>query len=105
IMNYLSALLPDKRTDVILASYQAHGTLGRELQQGEMQVSIDNKDVEVNAQIHGMSGYSAHADKEDLYQFIDGIATPPKEVHLIHGEPNTQSEFAKELQARGFVVV
>ncbi|MDH5934979.1 MBL fold metallo-hydrolase [Vibrio splendidus] len=105
IMNYLSALLPDKRTDVILAGYQAHGTLGRELQQGEMQVSIDNKDVEVNAQIHGMSGYSAHADKEDLYRFIEGIATPPKEVHLIHGEPNTQSEFAQELQTRGFVVV
>ncbi len=85
IMNYLSALLPDKRTDVILAGYQAHGTLGRELQQGEKQVSIDNKLVEVNAQIHGMSGYSAHADKEDLNRFITGISVPPKEVHLIHG--------------------
>ena len=105
IMNYLSALLPDKRTDVILAGYQAHGTLGRELQQGEMQVSIDNKDVEVNTQIHGMSGYSAHADKEDLTRFIAGISVPPKEVHLIHGEPNTQSEFAQELLKQGFKVV
>lgn len=104
-MNYLSALLPDKRTDVILAGYQAHGTLGRELQQGEKQVFIDNKDVEVNAQIHGMSGYSAHADKEDLNRFIAGISVPPREVHLIHGEPNTQSEFAQELLKQGFKVV
>jgi len=105
IMNYLSALLPDKRTDVILAGYQAHGTLGRELQQGEKQVSIDNQHVEVKAQIHSMSGYSAHADKDDLNRFIEEITVPPKEVHLIHGDPNTQSEFAQALVGKGFKVV
>ncbi|MFL9762645.1 MBL fold metallo-hydrolase [Vibrio cyclitrophicus] len=105
IMNYLSALLPDKRTDVILAGYQAHGTLGRELQQGEKQVSIDNQHVEVKAQIHSMSGYSAHADKDDLNRFIEEITVPPKEVHLIHGDPNTQSEFAQALVGKEFKVV
>ena len=105
IINYLSALLPDKRTDVILAGYQAHGTLGRALQQSEMQVSIDNKQVEVSAQIHGMSGYSAHADQEDLKRFIAGIPVAPKEVHLIHGEPDIQSEFTQELIKQGFNIV
>ena len=52
-----------------------------------------------------MSGYSAHADKEDLNRFIAGISVPPREVHLIHGEPNTQSEFAQELLKQGFKVV
>ena len=104
IMNYLSALLPDKRTDVILAGYQAHGTLGRALQQGEMSVEIDQAHVSVNAQIHTMSGYSAHAGQSDLIRFIDGIATPPKSIHLIHGEPNTQATFAKHLKDRGYIV-
>ena len=103
-MNYLSALLPDKRTDVILAGYQAHGTLGRALQQGEMSVEIGQAHVSVNAQIHTMSGYSAHAGQSDLIRFIDGIATPPKSIHLIHGEPNTQATFAKHLKDRGYIV-
>ncbi|MEF1278936.1 MBL fold metallo-hydrolase [Vibrio fortis] len=101
IMNYLSALLPDKRTDVILAGYQAHGTLGRALQQGEMSVEIDQARISVNAQIHTMSGYSAHAGQNDLMRFIEGITPPPKSIHLIHGEPKAQTAFTKQLEGRG----
>ena len=104
IMNYLSALLPDLRTDVILAGYQAHGTLGRALQQGEMSVEIDQAHISVNAQIHTMSGYSAHAGQSDLLRFVAGIDTPPKSIHLIHGEPKAQSTFAKLLKGRGLSV-
>jgi len=104
IMNYLSALLPDLRTDVILAGYQAHGTLGRALQQGEMSVEIDQAHISVNAQIHTMSGYSAHAGQSDLMRFIEGITPPPKSIHLIHGEPKAQTAFAKLLEGRGYRV-
>ncbi|MGR5556915.1 MBL fold metallo-hydrolase RNA specificity domain-containing protein [Vibrio fortis] len=104
IMNYLSALLPDQRTDVILAGYQAHGTLGRALQQGEMSVEIDQAHISVNAHIHTMSGYSAHAGQNDLMRFIEGITPPPKSIHLIHGEPKTQSTFTKILKGRGYSV-
>lgn len=104
IMNYLSALLPDKRTDVILAGYQAHGTLGRALQLGEKFVEIEQAPISVNAQIHTMSGYSAHAGQNDLMRFIEGITPPPKSIHLIHGEPKAQTAFAKLLEGRGFSV-
>ncbi|MGO3798143.1 MAG: MBL fold metallo-hydrolase RNA specificity domain-containing protein, partial [Vibrio casei] len=98
IMNYLQALLPDKRTDVILAGYQAQGTLGRELQDGQNNVRIDNEQVKVNAHIHTMSGYSAHADQDDLITFIQGIPTPPKTIFLIHSEPKTKRKFKDQLQ-------
>ncbi|MES7588725.1 MBL fold metallo-hydrolase RNA specificity domain-containing protein, partial [Cutibacterium acnes] len=90
IMNYLNALLPDPRTDVILAGYQAQHTLGRELQQGKKQVWIDNEAINVQAQIHTLSGYSAHADQTDLVNFVHGIQPPPEQIHLIHGEPDSQ---------------
>ena len=86
VMNYLEALLPDKRTDIILAGYQAHGTLGRDLQNQKERVWIDNQPIEVNAQIHTMSGYSAHADQADLIKFVDGIEEGRKEVVVVHGE-------------------
>ncbi len=59
MLNYLEALLPDPRTDVILAGYQAEGTLGREIQNGARAVTIGDNTIEVNAHIHSMSGYSA----------------------------------------------
>ncbi|GLT13165.1 hypothetical protein GCM10007931_01390 [Vibrio algivorus] len=110
IMNYLEALLPDKRTDVILAGYQAQGTLGRELQDGHSYVEIDGDQVEVKAHIHSMSGYSAHADREDLLAFIDGIDSDIKQIHLIHlihGEPQVKAEFAEIIahQSEATVVI
>lgn len=93
IMNYLEALLPNQQTDVILAGYQAQGTLGRQLQDGEDYVYISNNKVNVSAQVHSMSGYSAHADQEDLMAFILGIPKAPQKIFLIHGEPKTKQIF------------
>ncbi|MFV0573835.1 MAG: MBL fold metallo-hydrolase RNA specificity domain-containing protein [Vibrio sp.] len=98
IINYLEALLPDERTDVILAGYQAEDTLGRDLQDGKNQIVINSNIVEVNAHIHTMSGYSAHADQNDLLTFIKGIETPPKQIHLVHGELETKHKFKLTLE-------
>ncbi len=98
VMNYLEALLPDKRTDIILAGYQAHGTLGRDLQNKEEAVWIDNQPIKVNAQIHTMSGYSAHADQADLIKFIKEIEKGKKEIHIVHGEKDARDELERKLK-------
>ncbi|MBF4434690.1 MULTISPECIES: MBL fold metallo-hydrolase RNA specificity domain-containing protein [unclassified Vibrio] len=105
VMAYLKALLPDKRTDVIFAGFQAQGTLGRAIAQGDHSVMIDGDEALVNAQVHSMSGYSAHADQADLLRFIEGIATKPKQIHLIHGEPTTKQAFAATLRSLGYEVI
>ncbi|NGN98458.1 MBL fold metallo-hydrolase [Grimontia sp. S25] len=101
ILNYLEALLPDARTDVILAGYQAKGTLGRKLQKGAKRVEIGNQNIKVSAHIHTMSGYSAHADKNELLQFIEGIPTKPKEIRIVHGDKEAQEALAGEIEQRG----
>ncbi|MCA4015315.1 MBL fold metallo-hydrolase [Vibrio vulnificus] len=98
IMDYLQALLPDERTDVLFAGYQANGTLGREIQTGEKMVQIEHEMVEVRAQIHTMSGYSAHADQADLLAFIQGVAQKPKEIHLIHGEEEAKLSLLRAMR-------
>ncbi|OCH25485.1 MBL fold metallo-hydrolase RNA specificity domain-containing protein [Aliivibrio sp. 1S128] len=98
VMNYLEALLPDKRTDIILAGYQAHGTLGRDIQNKHKTVWIDSQPIEVNAQIHTMSGYSAHADQVDLIRFVEGIKEGRKEIHIVHGEKNARDELERKLK-------
>lgn len=104
VMNYLEALLPDKRTDIILAGYQAHGTLGRDLQNQKSTVWIDSQSVEVKAQIHTMSGYSAHADKADLIKFVEGIEEGRKEVVVVHGEDCVREEFERVLETRNYTL-
>ncbi|MCR9656171.1 MBL fold metallo-hydrolase [Vibrio parahaemolyticus] len=92
VVNYLEALLPDSRNDVLFAGYQAEGTLGRQIQDGANTVEIAGKQIIVKAQIHTISGYSAHADQSDLIRFVEGIHPPPKEVYLIHGERVAKAE-------------
>ena len=104
VMNYLEALLPDKRTDIILAGYQAHGTLGRDLQNQKSRVWIDNQPIEVNAQIHTMSGYSAHADQADLIKFVEGIEEGRKEIVVVHGEDSIRQEFERVLETRNYTL-
>ncbi len=105
VMDYLSQLLPDKRTDVIFAGYQAEGTLGRKLQEGEQGVYIDGQWINVAAHIHSMSGYSAHADQADLIRFVQNIGQGPKEIRLVHGEEESQRELRKRLKAEGYQLV
>ncbi|MDB1122400.1 MBL fold metallo-hydrolase RNA specificity domain-containing protein [Vibrio algarum] len=105
IVGYLKALLSDKRTDIVFAGYQAKGTLGQTLQSRPERVWIDGDEIEVKAQIHTMSGYSAHADNRDLHAFVDEIEVKPQEIHLIHGEFDAQLTFANELVAKDYSVV
>ncbi|MBR9789244.1 MAG: MBL fold metallo-hydrolase [Vibrionaceae bacterium] len=105
IVNYLKALLPDEKNDVLFAGYQAQGTLGEAIQVGDSVVEIDAQEIQVKAQVHTISGYSAHADRSDLLKFISGIPTAPKVIHLIHGEEDAQQALGKELEGKGFKVV
>lgn len=98
IVEYLKALLGDERTDVIFAGFQAEGTLGRTIAEGEKSICIDGEEIDVKASIHVMSGYSAHADQSELLAFIKGIDQPPKEIHLIHGERSAKQGFSSVLR-------
>ncbi|AJR09455.1 MBL fold metallo-hydrolase [Photobacterium gaetbulicola] len=98
IMNYLEALLPDARTDVVLVGFQAKGTLGRRLSQGARQVEINGQVIAVKANIHSLSGYSAHADQHDLIRFVANIEQGPKKIHLVHGEPAAQQALAQQIE-------
>ncbi|PSV22733.1 MBL fold hydrolase [Photobacterium leiognathi subsp. mandapamensis] len=98
IMNYLEALLPDVRTDVILAGYQAIGTVGRQLLDQNNQIVINDKIVEVNAKVYGLSGYSAHAAQDDLVKFVEQIEDGPSVIRIVHGDKEAQSRLADKLR-------
>lgn len=98
IMNYLEVLLPDPKTDVMFVGYQAKGTLGQRLLAGVKRVDINGQCVAVNAQLHELSGYSAHADQADLVRFVANIEQGPSTIHIVHGEHHAQAVLAAALK-------
>ncbi|NIR98903.1 MAG: MBL fold metallo-hydrolase, partial [Gammaproteobacteria bacterium] len=61
-------------------------------------VTLDGRRITINAGIHEMSGYSAHADQADLLRFIRRIHSGPREVRIVHGEPEPREVFAAKVR-------
>lgn len=103
IVNYLKALLPDPRTDVLFVGYQAAGTPGRDIQQYGPQggyVVLDHQRVSIRAHIHTLGGYSAHADQAELLEFMNASEAPVKAVRLVHGEASAKQALASKIAER-----
>jgi len=100
IMNYLKALLEDKRTDVLFVGYQAYGTPGRAIQKYGPRngyVDIDGERYDINAGVHTVSGYSAHADQDNLINFVKRMRHKPREIRLVHGDSKAKDELGHRL--------
>jgi metallo-beta-lactamase family protein len=91
ILHHLSHRLPDPRTTVLLAGFQAAGTRGRSLQEGARQVKMMGKFVDVKAKIEKIDGLSAHADRGETLRWLRGFEKPPAMTYLVHGEPESST--------------
>lgn len=105
IVNYLKELLPDPRTDVLFVGYQASGTPGRDIQKYGAEkyrasggyVYLDNEKINIKAEVHTISGYSAHADQKDLVNFVKRMRHKPKEIRIVHGDSEAKEALKGEL--------
>ncbi|WP_228721373.1 MBL fold metallo-hydrolase [Desulfosediminicola ganghwensis] len=91
ILDHLEQGLQDPRNDIFFVGYQAKGTLGRRLIEGEMPV---------RAAIHSLSSYSAHADQQMLIDWVALMTKAPKEIRLVHGDEQARRELAEQLNQK-----
>ena len=102
IVNYLKALLGDKRNDVLFVGYQAAGTPGRDIlnyhNKTNGYVLFDEQRYPINAQVKQISGYSAHAGQSDLLNFIKRIRVKPQQTRIIHGDNNAKETLKQRLE-------
>ncbi len=100
IVNYLKALLPDPRTDLLFVGYQATGTPGRDIQKYGPRggyVFLEGEKIDIRAGVHTISGYSAHADQKDLINFVKRMRVRPREIRLIHGDDHAKQALKNKL--------
>lgn len=97
ILFYLREYLDNPKTNIIFIGYQAENTLGRRILEKENPVWISKKDYKVNAKIHKINGYSAHADQNDLISFVTDLNHKPDMIFITHGEEKSRKVLKEKL--------
>ena len=98
IKHHLKHNLWNPNSTILFVGYQAPGTLGRKLVDGEKTVKIFGEEIAVNARIEYIEGYSGHADQEWLLNFVYSFIRKPKTIFLVHGEPDGQVILKQKIQ-------
>jgi metallo-beta-lactamase family protein len=95
ILHHLKANLWKPETHLIIVGYQAQGSLGRRLVEGEKNVTIHGEKIAVRAKIDTLGGFSAHAGQADLLDWFSALAPSKPRVVLTHGENGPRHKLAK----------
>ena len=100
IKYHLRENLPRSECSILIAGFQAAGTLGRRLVDGARLVRIFGETVPVRARIYTVGGLSAHADQAALLDWLRGFHKAPAHTFVVHGEATASANFAQAIQER-----
>lgn len=99
IKHHLAQYISRPECTVLFVGYQAAGTLGRQILDGQAEVRIHGRLHPVRAQIEQIHGFSGHADRDELIGWLRHIEQAPREVFLTHGEEEESLSLAEHLRA------
>jgi metallo-beta-lactamase family protein len=107
ILHHLANGAGDPRNTILVVGFMAEGTLGRRIVEKQPTIRVYGEDMPLRARVEIINGYSAHADRTELRNWIDAVRAQSPEladVWLVHGEPDAQDAFAATLGANGYRV-
>jgi len=90
--------LSDKKATVLLVGYQAPGSLGRRIADGQRNVTIDGENIQMNAHVISLTGYSGHADRDQLLAFAESAGDSLEETFVVMGEPRASAFLAQRIK-------
>jgi len=100
VKHHLVTNITRPESTILFVGYQAIGTLGRQILDGVKRVRILGRQYPVRARIAQIHGLSAHADRNELFQWISGLSSAPRRVFVVHGEPQTVKQFGQFLREK-----
>jgi metallo-beta-lactamase family protein len=103
VKHHIKHAISDPKNTILMVGYCEPNSLGARLVRGQSNITIFGEKFEVKAEIKSMRSFSAHADYDDLCQFI-AFQNPQevKQLFIVHGEPDTQRTFKEKLLRKGF---
>lgn len=98
ILHHLKSLAPDHRNSIVFLGFQAPGTRGDHMINGASEIKIHGAYHQVRAQIHVLDSLSAHADYQEIIDWLANIKTPPKRTFVTHGERTASDAMRHHIQ-------
>ncbi|MEO8572544.1 MAG: MBL fold metallo-hydrolase [Pyrinomonadaceae bacterium] len=100
VLHHAMRVLPNENATVIFVGYQAAGTTGRRIQDGEREVRIIKNWIPVRCHVEKVEGFSAHADWKGVIRWLEGLSQATKTVFTTHGEPDAAAAMAQHIRDR-----
>jgi metallo-beta-lactamase family protein len=100
VMHHARRILPDERATVVFVGYQAAGTTGRRIVDGEREVRIMKSNVPVRCRVERIGGLSAHADWQEVLRWLAPMPSAPRRSFTTHGEPEAAEAMAGHIRER-----
>jgi metallo-beta-lactamase family protein len=101
VLHHGLRLVPDPEATIIFVGYQAAGTIGRRILEGEKEVKILGQWVPVRCRVAKIGGFSAHADWKEVLRWLEGIeGGAPRQIFLTHGEPEAANAMAGHIKEK-----
>jgi len=99
ILHHLTRRLPRAENTILFIGYQAEGTRGRALLEGSQKLKIHGEEIPVRAHVEQVSGYSGHADYNEILAWLLGFNYKPTKTFLVHGERESSQALAKKIRS------
>jgi len=99
VLHHLAATITSAKNIVLFVGYQAAGTRGRQLVDGEREIKLLGRMYPVAAHIVRIDSMSAHADAGEILRWLSGFERPPRMTYLVHGDPAALTALAATLTA------
>jgi metallo-beta-lactamase family protein len=100
VMHHAMRILPDPNAIIVFVGYQAAGTTGRRILNGEKEVRIMKEWIPVRCRVERIEGFSAHADWKAVLRWLGGLPAAPKRLFTTHGEPEAAAAMAGHIHEK-----
>ncbi|MEO6390542.1 MAG: MBL fold metallo-hydrolase, partial [Pyrinomonadaceae bacterium] len=100
VLHHAVRMVPDENATLVFVGYQAAGTIGRRIQDGEREVRIMKQWVPVRCRVESIGGFSAHADWGEVLRWLSGIPAAPRRAFTTHGEEVSAAAMAEHIREK-----
>lgn len=99
VLHHIKAFGGDSRNTILFSGFQAGGTRGRAMIDGQREVKIHGEWIDIRAEVADLEMLSAHADANEIMRWLSGFRTAPKETFIVHGEPAASDALRRRIEA------
>lgn len=99
VLHHIKAFGGDPRNTILFSGFQAAGTRGRAMVDGQRQVTIHGGWIDIRAEVADLEMLSAHADANEIMRWLTAFRKPPREAFIVHGEPSASDALKQRIEA------